>query len=118
MQVPGKIPADIAFIIRDKPHATFSREGSNLVYHAKLALREALCGCKVEVPVLGGAKRLKLDLEGEVVSPSTTKVLQGYGLPLPKQPGRKGDLVVKFDIEFPKTLSSEQKNVIFEALRK
>ena len=27
-QTPGKIPADIAFIIRDKPHPLFSRDGA------------------------------------------------------------------------------------------
>ena len=43
-QVPGKIPADITFIIRDKPHKVFTRDGHNLKYTYKIPLREALCG--------------------------------------------------------------------------
>ena len=39
-QAPNKIPADIVFIIRDKPHALFKREGSDLKYTAKVSLKE------------------------------------------------------------------------------
>ena len=39
-QTPNKIPADIVFIIRDKPHSLFKRDGSDLRYTAKLSLRE------------------------------------------------------------------------------
>ncbi|XP_017859707.1 PREDICTED: dnaJ protein homolog 1 isoform X2 [Drosophila arizonae] len=39
-QAPGKIPADIVFIIRDKPHSMFKREGSDLRYTARLTLKQ------------------------------------------------------------------------------
>lgn len=39
-QSPGKIPSDIVFIIRDKPHAMFKREGSDLRYTARLTLKQ------------------------------------------------------------------------------
>ena len=39
-QAPNKIPADIVFIIRDKPHALFKREGSDVKYTAKVSLKE------------------------------------------------------------------------------
>jgi len=39
-QAPNKIPADIVFIIRDKPHPHFKREGSDLKYTAKITLKE------------------------------------------------------------------------------
>ncbi|CAB4062540.1 DNAJB5 [Lepeophtheirus salmonis] len=39
-QAPNKIPADIIFIIRDKPHKNFTREGSDLKYVAKISLKE------------------------------------------------------------------------------
>merc|ERR1712018_494650 len=43
-QYPGKVPADVAFIIRDKPHPLFTRDGHNIKYTYKIPLREALCG--------------------------------------------------------------------------
>merc|ERR1711874_355898 len=76
-RVPGKIPADIAFIIRDKPHPIFRRDGTNIKYTYKMPLREALCGSTIQVPTLDG-RRVGLNCP-EVVKPSTTKRLQGYG---------------------------------------
>lgn len=39
----SSIPADIVFIIRDKPHPHFKREGTNIVYTAKISLRDVSC---------------------------------------------------------------------------
>ena len=39
-QSRGKIPADIVFLIRDKPHPLFKREGSDLRYTARLTLKQ------------------------------------------------------------------------------
>lgn len=39
-QQRGKIPADIVFIIRDKPHAFFKRDGSDIRYTARLTLKQ------------------------------------------------------------------------------
>lgn len=36
----NKIPADIVFIIRDKPHPYFKREGSDIRYTAKISLKQ------------------------------------------------------------------------------
>lgn len=36
----NKIPADIVFIIRDKPHPLFKREGSDIKYTAKISLKQ------------------------------------------------------------------------------
>lgn len=39
-QAKGKIPSDIVFIIRDKPHTLFRREGCDLRYTARLTLKQ------------------------------------------------------------------------------
>lgn len=39
-QAKGRIPADIVFLIRDKPHPLFRREGSDLRYTARLTLKQ------------------------------------------------------------------------------
>ena len=39
-QAPNKITADIVFIIRDKPHPNFKREGSDLKYTCQISLKE------------------------------------------------------------------------------
>jgi len=39
-QAPNKIPADIVFIIRDKPHPLFKREGVDIRHICKISLKE------------------------------------------------------------------------------
>lgn len=116
-QIPGKIAADIAFVIKDKPHPLFKRDGSNIIFTYKVPLREALCGTVAQIPTLEG-KKVGLQLLDEVIKPNSTKRLQGYGLPFPKDPSRKGDLIVKFDVLFPDRLSQSTKDILFDVLGK
>ncbi len=39
-QSPNTLPADIVFIIKDKPHQFFKRDGVDLIYSARITLRE------------------------------------------------------------------------------
>ena len=77
---------------------------------------QALCGTTITVPTLEQSRVRKLQLN-EVIKPTTEKRLTGDGLPFPKQPAKRGDIVVKFDIKFPDTLTKEQKEVISSTLR-
>ena len=102
-QSPGRIPADIVFIIGQKQHDHFTRDGNDLRYKAKISLKQALCGGHVKVPTIDGAHfDLKLD---KVTTPDTVKVCGGKGMPISKHPGQRGDLVVCYDILFPTSLS-------------
>lgn len=114
-QTPGKIPADIIFIIRDKPHALFKREGTDIRYNAKINLKQALCGTTVQVPTLQG-DRITVNTQGEVIKPNTVRRINSRGLPFPKEPSRRGDLLVSFDIKFPETLQPPVKELLDEIL--
>ena len=39
-QVPNKVPADIIFVIKDKPHPMFSRDASDIKYKATISLKQ------------------------------------------------------------------------------
>lgn len=117
-QIPGKVPADIVFIIRDKPHTQFKREGSDIKYTAKITLKQALCcggSWQLNVPTLAGSP-LPLTFNNEVIKPNTIKRLQGRGLPYPKEPQRRGDLIVNFDIQFPDNLSKNAREILNDVL--
>ena len=49
---------------------------------------QALCGVMVDIPTLTGEK-IPINLATEVIKPSTTKRINGYGLPLPKEPTKR-----------------------------
>jgi len=108
-QNPDTVPADIVFVLRDKPHPLFTRDGNDLVYMVRLTLKKALCGpTTIQVPTLDG-RRIPINLD-TVTTPKTIRRVLGEGLPFPKEPARKGDIVLKFDIDFPATLSPEAKD--------
>ena len=109
---PGRLPADIQFVIEEKPHPRFTRVGDNLQTTMHVNLRDALCGVNLSV---AGIDRVVYPLRvDDVVSPGEYRVVRGAGMP--KKGGGHGDLVVKFDVVFPKRLSAEQKRRVAEAL--
>lgn len=42
-EMPTNIPADVVFVLKDKPHAVFRRDGSDIIYPAKISLRDVSC---------------------------------------------------------------------------
>ena len=109
-QYPGKIPSDITFKVVEEPHPLFKREGNDLIYTANIPLVKALCGTSVNVPTLGG-RRIPMVLK-DIVNPTTEKRIVSEGMPISKQPGRKGDLIVRFNIRFPSSLPQISKEQV------
>ena len=111
---PGARAGDIVFVIEEKPHERFRREGNNLVHVAKVGLADALCGPTVEVETLD-RRMLAVSVSG-VATPTATKVVKGEGMPLSRDPKAKGDLHVRFEIRFPSKLGDEEKALVRRAL--
>ncbi|XP_071689768.1 uncharacterized protein [Rutidosis leptorrhynchoides] len=107
---PGFIPSDLVFIIDEKPHAVFKRDNNDLVATQKISLLEALTGYTAQVTTLDG-RNLTIPVNS-VISPTYEEVVKGEGMPIPKEPTRKGNLRVKFNIKFPTRLTSDQKTGI------
>lgn len=107
----GKLPGDIVFIIKSKPHSVFKRDNEHLIYVQTVSLDEALDGeakC-FDIPMLNGGKsRLNVN-RGEIITPTTEKKIIGRGLPLQKNPNSRGDMIVKFNILFPNSVNRSVK---------
>jgi DnaJ homolog subfamily B member 4 len=73
----------------------------------KISLAEALTGCTVDVPTLDG-RNLTVAINN-VIYPGYEEVVLREGMPIPKDPSKKGNLRIKFSIKFPSRLTSEQK---------
>lgn len=76
---------------------------------------QALCGTRVEVPTLSG-DRLFLNFNDEVIRPNTVRKIPGRGMPQPKDPTKRGDLVVSFEISFPEKLPVHTKDLLKNCL--
>lgn len=113
-QGPNNIPADIVFIVKDKQHSRFRREGTNLIHVAKIPLGKALIGTTIEVHTLDD-RILHIPIN-DIVRPGYKKVVPREGMPVTSDPEEKGDLIIEFDIEFPKSLTPDKKELVRHAL--
>ncbi|ORM40870.1 DnaJ -like protein subfamily B member 4 [Babesia sp. Xinjiang] len=111
---PGSPPGDLIFIIRAKPHPRFVRDGNNLVYKFTVPLVKALTGFQATLTTLDN-RRLTTRIV-DVVSPSYRKVIPNEGMPISKSPSHRGDLILEFDVTFPRVLTAEQKKQMAAAL--
>ncbi|TYZ58301.1 hypothetical protein PybrP1_009334 [[Pythium] brassicae (nom. inval.)] len=113
--LPNRPAQDIVFVIKEKPHDKFKREGDHLVYRARLSLKDALLGAGTLSIRSLDARSISMRLDG-VVAPGTRKVFAGEGMPLQKSPAQRGDLYVDFDVQFPTSLTERQKELLRQAL--
>lgn len=102
------IPSDLIFIIDEKPHSLFKRDGNDLIVTQKISLVEALTGYTVQLTTLDG-RTLTVPINS-VISPTYEEVIKGEGMPIPKEPSKRGNLRIKFNIKFPSKLTAEQKS--------
>ncbi|PON44450.1 Terminal organelle assembly protein [Parasponia andersonii] len=104
---PNIVPADLVFVIEEKPHSLFTRDGNDLVVTLKISLAEALTGYTVHLTTLDG-RNLTIPINN-VIHPTYEEVVPTEGMPIPKEPTKKGNLRIKFNIKFPARLTAEQK---------
>ncbi|KAC9839125.1 hypothetical protein R6Q59_006763 [Mikania micrantha] len=107
-QEPGAAPGDLIFVVDEKPHDTFKRDGNDLVFTKRITLLEALTGKTIKVTTLDG-RSLVIPIT-DIIKPGHEEVIQNEGMPISKEPGKKGNLRIKIDIKFPSRLSGEQKS--------
>ncbi|OMO96185.1 hypothetical protein COLO4_15439 [Corchorus olitorius] len=104
---PGYLPADINFVIQEKRHPLFKRQGDDLEIAVEIPLVKALTGCSLSVPLLGG-ETMSIHID-DIIYPGYEKVIQGQGMPNAKG-GMRGDLRITFFIKFPTQLTDQQRS--------
>ncbi|KAL3845516.1 hypothetical protein ACJIZ3_002919 [Penstemon smallii] len=107
-ETPGMDPADVIFVVSEKRHPLFIREGDDdLELGVEIPLVEALTGCTLSVPLLGG-QPMSLTID-DIIYPGFQKIVTGQGMPKQNEPGVRGNLIITFLVEFPEELTDEQR---------
>lgn len=96
---------DIRIVINVLQHALFKVEHLDLTIEKTISLKSALCGFEFEITHLNGRVFKLANKPGNVIKPGNIKTIPGLGL---EKNGESGVLKIKFNIEFPDTLSMEQ----------
>jgi len=111
-------PGDVQFVISQKPHSVFVRDGDDLIRTVRVTLKQALCGVAVNVKTLDAEQRtLKVRVTERVLAPNYEHRVRGEGMPIRKTNGTtRGDLVLRFQVQFPERLTEEQKEAISRCL--
>jgi DnaJ family protein A protein 2 len=106
-------PGDIIVVLQVKEHPVFTREGDDLRMKHKISLAESLCGAHMQFRHLDGRVIHVKAPPGRLVEPDSCFVVRGEGMPVlnrsgrngPAATGRRGDLYIDFQVEFPRHLT-------------
>jgi DnaJ homolog subfamily A member 2 len=100
---------DLVLILKFKPHATFKIINNyDLFIEKNISLAEAICGFTLKLDHLDG-KDITIQVK-EIINPYSNKRIVGEGL------NSTGDLIIKFNIQFPEKISDERKTYIAKLL--
>lgn len=80
---------------------------------AEITLEQALSGTTVQVITLDN-RTLNIPIN-EIVSPGYQKIVPNEGMPA-RPANSKGNLIIRFSIKFPRSLSAQQKEAVKRAL--
>ncbi|XP_073035961.1 uncharacterized protein [Primulina eburnea] len=114
-EIQGMYPADVIFVVAEKQHPSFRREGDDIQLEVEIPLVEALTGCTLAVPLLEG-RVISVEID-DVIYPGYEKIIEGQGMPRQKDPKTRGNLIITFSVEFPKELTDEQRSNIVDILQ-
>ncbi|KAJ7158552.1 hypothetical protein C8R46DRAFT_957180 [Mycena filopes] len=110
---------DLVFVVEEKPHDVFERDGNDLMCRVPIPLLDALTdvGGRKIVEALDGRK-LQIAVPPGVVKPGQQTTVAGEGMPIRKDGSvkRKGDLIVKWEVVFPDRITPAQKEGLKKVL--
>lgn len=111
--INNNIRGDIKIFIKITNDSPYLRNGLDLVYRKSLSLKEALTGFDFEIPYLND-QMIHMKNDGDVViNPVYKKIIPGYGF---RRKNSVGNLIIEFNINFPDSLTPEQKKNLKEIL--
>jgi DnaJ-class molecular chaperone len=110
---PGYTAGDLIFVIMQEPHKVYHRDRDDLYKTMEVPLVDALTGFTITLQHLDGKE---FDVTVNEVT-ECDHVLRVPGKGMPRRNGRGfGDLYLTFEVDFPDTLTQEQKIAIRQIL--
>jgi len=103
---------NIKLYIKVNHNVAYERKGLNLIYTQTVSYKESICGFAYIMSHIDGSKLNLKSSRGNIIQNGDEKNIKGRGFTRDRQ---VGDLVVKFKVTPPKTLTEEQL-ILFESV--
>ena len=108
------VKGDIKVNIKIKNETLFTRRGLDLIYKKELTLKEALCGFSFDLLHINQKTfTFNNKTNATIIKPGQTKVIPNLGM---IRDNHTGNLIVSFEINFPNTITNEQRNALNDIL--
>ncbi len=106
--VNGGPPGNLYVVIHAKPHRFFRRRNDDILLELEINIAQATLGADISVPTLEGDETLTIP---SGTQPGKILRLRGKGVPRLNRSSR-GDQLVILSVEIPRTLDSEQREIM------
>ena len=106
----GGSAGDLVIEVSVKEHSIFQRSGADLYCEIPITFAQAALGAQIQVPTLETSEIYTIP---EGTQTGTQFILKNKGLPYVNS-SKKGDLYFRVNVEVPKNLSSEQKELLMK----
>ena len=104
---------DVRVMINILQHSVFKVENLDLHIEKTISLKDALCGFHFEVHHLNGRLFQLSNKSGNIIKPGSIKTIPNLGL---EKNGETGSIKIKFNVEFPDSLTPEQIHTLSSGL--
>jgi DnaJ homolog subfamily A member 2 len=99
--LPNTEQGDVVVLVNQQQHKIFQRSGDDLIMTKTINLSQAICGVELVVTHLDGRELIVRSEGGEIIKNDDLKAVRNEGMPQYKNPFEKGNLYIKFMVEFP-----------------
>lgn len=105
----GAKPGDLYLEVNIRENEKFVRDGDNLITVKKISYPEAVLGNEIEIETFDGKEKI-------FIHPATQsgEIFRIKGKGMPSLNKKRGDLIVKIEIDVPKKISSRERKLIEE----
>jgi len=104
--IEGTISGDVLIKIKIKNNSKFKRQGLNLLYNLDITLKQSLLGFEISIEHINGKTYKINNQDNDIIKPNMDIKLDELGM---IRDGKKGGLIIKFNIIFPESLTIDQK---------
>ena len=96
---------DVKLFVKVENNTEFTRNGLDLIIEKTISLKDALCGFNFEINYINGKTYTLNNNVGNIIPDKYRKIIPNMGL---TRDSHIGNLIIIFNVEFPKTLSEEK----------